>query len=52
MQNAAKRMQQLISDLLKYYRVASRPEPLETVDLREAVMEVISDLELIIKAGS
>ena len=46
MQNAAKRMQQLIRDLLKYSRVATRPEPLDTVDLREAVMEVISDLEL------
>ncbi len=46
MQNAAKRMQQFIRDLLKYSRVATRPEPLETVDLREAVMEVISDLEL------
>jgi len=46
MQNAAKRMQQLIGDLLKYSRVATRPEPLDTVDLREAVMEVVSDLEL------
>ena len=46
MQNAAKRMQQFIRDLLKYSRVATRPEPLDTVDLREAVMEVISDLEL------
>ncbi len=45
MQNAAKRMQQLIGDLLKYSRVAARPEPLDTVDLREAVAEVISDLE-------
>ena len=46
MQKAAKRMQQFIRDLLKYSRVATRPEPLDTVDLREAVMEVISDLEL------
>ena len=46
MQNAAKRMQQLILDLLKYSRVATGREPLDTVDLREAVMEVISDLEL------
>jgi PAS domain S-box-containing protein len=44
--NASKRMQQFISDLLKYTRVATRPEPSDTVDLREAVMEVISDLEL------
>ncbi len=49
MQSAAKRMHQLIGDLLKYSRVAIRPELLETVDLREAVMEVISDLEIKIK---
>ncbi len=49
MQNAAKRMQQFIRDLLKYSRVATHPEQLDTVDLREAVMEVISDLELIIQ---
>jgi two-component system, chemotaxis family, sensor kinase Cph1 len=44
--NASKRMQQLISDLLKYSRVANSDEPLETVELRETVMDVISDLEL------
>jgi len=44
--NASKRMQQFIRDLIKYTRVAARPEPLDTVDLREAVMEVISDLEI------
>jgi PAS domain S-box-containing protein len=46
MQNAAKRMQQLISDLLKYSRVATRPEPPDTVDVREVLMEVVSDLEI------
>jgi two-component system, chemotaxis family, sensor kinase Cph1 len=46
MQNSTKRMQQLIRDLLKYARVAAHTEPQDTVDLREAVMEVISDLEL------
>ena len=46
MQNAAKRMSQLISDLLNYSRVVTRPEPLETVDLRDAVLEAIADLEL------
>ncbi|MFZ0931199.1 MAG: ATP-binding protein [Syntrophobacteraceae bacterium] len=46
MQNAAKRMQQLIHDLLKYSRVGASSEPLDTVNLREAVSEVISDLEL------
>ena len=44
--NASKRMQQFIVDLLKYARVATHPEPLDTVDLKEAVMEVISDLEI------
>jgi PAS domain S-box-containing protein len=48
-QNAAKRMSELIRDLLKYSRVATRAEPLETVDLEEAVMEVIADLEIRIK---
>jgi PAS domain S-box-containing protein len=45
MQNSAKRMAELIRDLLKYSRVATRTDPLDTVDLREAVMEVVSDLE-------
>jgi light-regulated signal transduction histidine kinase (bacteriophytochrome) len=49
MRNAAKRMQQLIRDLLKYSRVATRTEPMGAVDLREAVMEVISDLHLAIE---
>ena len=44
--NASKRMQQFIRDLIQYARVATRPEPLDTLDLRETVMEVISDLEL------
>ncbi len=44
--NASKRMQQFIRDLIQYARVTARPEPLHTLDLRKAVMEVISDLEL------
>ncbi len=53
MQNAAKRMSQLIGDLLKYSRVGTRSEALDTVDLRETVQEVISDLELrIIRLGA
>jgi PAS domain S-box-containing protein len=44
--NASKRMQQFIRDLIKYARLTTRPELLDTLDLREAVMEVISDLEL------
>ena len=36
----------LIRDLLNYSRLATRSEPLDTVDLRKAVMDVVSDLEL------
>ena len=46
MLNAARRMQQFIADILKYSRVSIHPEPPDTVDLRKAVMEVISDLEI------
>jgi light-regulated signal transduction histidine kinase (bacteriophytochrome) len=45
-QNAARRMMQFIQDLLKYSRLAGGINPVGNVDLREAVMEVISDLEL------
>ena len=46
MSNSAKRMSQLIGDLLKYSRVATLAENPDAVDLREVVLEVISDLEL------
>ncbi len=46
MQNSASRMRQLIHDLLKYSRLATRAEPLDKVDLRNAVVDVISDLGL------
>ena len=49
MQNSAKRMGHLIRDLLNYSRLATLSEPLDTVDLREAVKEAVSDLELRVK---
>jgi signal transduction histidine kinase len=45
MQNAAKRMQSLINDLLMFSRVSSDQRPLESVDLNLIAKEVLSDLE-------
>jgi len=45
MQNAANRMQQLIQDLLTFSRVTSRAKDFTSVDLNEAVREVLSDLD-------
>jgi signal transduction histidine kinase len=44
MQNAAMRMQTLISGLLSYSRVTTRPEPFSPIALTPLVQEVISDL--------
>lgn len=46
MQDGAKRMSQLISDLLDYSRITTRAQPFEPVDLNEVMRHVISDLEL------
>lgn len=46
MQNAAARMQTLISDLLTFSRVISRVQPFAPVDLGVVVREVLSDLEV------
>jgi len=46
MQDGAKRMSQLISDLLDYSRITTQAQPFEKVDLNEVVRHVISDLEL------
>lgn len=45
MQNAARRMQLFIEDLLQYSRVTSQAKPFEPTDLKRVVQEVISDLE-------
>jgi PAS domain S-box-containing protein len=46
MQNAAARMQTLISDLLTFSRVISRVQPFAAVDLGVVVREVLTDLEV------
>ena len=47
--DGARRMQELINDLLTYSRVGSRPLELEFVDTGEIVDEVISDLGMTIE---
>lgn len=46
MQNAARRMQNLINDLLLFSRVSTQEQPFERVDLNRVVREVLSDLEI------
>lgn len=46
MQNAARRMQNLINGLLTYSRVATKGQPFEPVDLSAVTKEVLSDLEV------
>ena len=46
MQNAAKRMQTLINDLLNFSRVTTQAKPFTTVDLAAIAREVVSDLEI------
>ncbi len=45
-QNAAKRMQTLINDLLTFARVASKAQPFVPTDLAAITREVVSDLEV------
>jgi len=46
MQDAARRMQILLHDLLTLSRVTSKAQPFEPVDLRKIVEDVVSDLEV------
>jgi len=46
MQNAARRMQTLINDLLTFSRVTTRAQPFVPVNLTQVVQEVLSDLEV------
>jgi signal transduction histidine kinase len=45
-QNAARRMQTLINDLLTFCRVTTKAQPFVPTDLKGAALEVISDLEV------
>ncbi len=46
MQDAARRMQILLHDLLTLSRVTSKAQPFESVDLHKIVKDVVSDLEV------
>jgi signal transduction histidine kinase len=46
MQDAARRMQILLHDLLTLSRITSKGQPFEPVDLRKVVEDVVSDLEV------
>ncbi len=53
MQNAAARMQTLISDLLSLSRVANHKQPFVNVDLADVARTVVSDLEArLLQAGA
>jgi light-regulated signal transduction histidine kinase (bacteriophytochrome) len=46
MQDAARRMQTLLHDLLTLSRVTSKAQPFESVPLHEVLCQVVSDLEV------
>ncbi len=46
MENAARRMQNLINDLLLFSRVSTKPHPFEKISLEKIAQEVLSDLEV------
>ena len=49
MQNAAKRMQKLIVDLLSFSRISTEASSFTPVDLNQTVNHVVSDLETVIE---
>ena len=49
MTNAASRMRTLINDLLSFSRVSTEARPFEPVDLNQVLLDVLSDLEILIK---
>lgn len=52
MQNASKRMQELINDLLSYSRISRDFKVNEAIDLNEVVKTVLNDLEIPIRENS
>ncbi|MGE5350783.1 MAG: CHASE domain-containing protein [Acidobacteriota bacterium] len=50
--DGAKRMQQLIHDLLEYSRVATRGKPFEPVDTGEIIQTVMNNLQISIKKNN
>ncbi len=49
MQNAVRRMQALIEDLLALSRVTTRAQPFVSVNLTQVAQEVLSDLEVLVQ---
>ena len=45
MQNASRRMERLIKDLLAYSRVTTKAQPFQPVDLNQIAQDVLTDLE-------
>jgi PAS domain S-box-containing protein len=52
MQDAARRMQILLHDLLTLSRVTSKAQPFQAVDLRKVIEDVVSNLEVRIEQSS
>lgn len=49
MQGAAGRMHGLVKDLLAYSRLTTQQKPFQSLDLNQLMLEVLSDLETVIK---
>ncbi|KAB7726506.1 PAS domain-containing protein [Rudanella paleaurantiibacter] len=49
MQNAAKRMSQLVKDLLSYSRLSTHQQPKRPIAISELIKSVLSDFELLIE---
>lgn len=49
MQSAARRMQELINDLLAYSSLTTRAKPFDVVDLAKVTRDVITDIELAVE---
>ncbi|UOB19172.1 ATP-binding protein [Abyssalbus ytuae] len=50
--NASGRMQLLIKDLLEFSRISTREEPMEIINLDELLVDIVSDLQIIIDKTS
>jgi PAS domain S-box-containing protein len=52
MLKATERMQSLLTSLLEYSRITTRPEPFTEINLNDIIQEVLSDLEVrLVKTG-